>query len=159
MSLKIINLILQPHLPGANELTIKPQQSKIKPWAYFQEHNDGLAQDCSNSIANALELPQSCAELSMLYSYCNNHTKVMRSSSWLLGRKKTSLTSMEQIHGTILRRCVRLFSRPGVLLANSYAIWWLTSVSIVRRSCCWCFVCRTLHRQVMNQEPEERRNE
>ena len=28
---------------------------------------DGLAQDCGNSIANALELPQSCAKPSISY--------------------------------------------------------------------------------------------
>ena len=31
-----------------------------------QEYVDGLVQDCSNSIANALELLQSCAKPSML---------------------------------------------------------------------------------------------
>ena len=32
-------------------------------------HIDGLVQDCSNSIANALKLPQSCTKASM----CDNH--------------------------------------------------------------------------------------
>ena len=33
-------------------------------WIYAN-HIDGLVQDCGNSIANALELPQSCAKPSM----------------------------------------------------------------------------------------------
>ena len=31
----------------------------------FKQYIDSLAQDCSNSIANALELPQSCARPSI----------------------------------------------------------------------------------------------
>ena len=45
-SYSIILLKLLPYFPGANELI------------------DGLVQDCSNSIANALELLQSCTKLS-----------------------------------------------------------------------------------------------
>ena len=35
---------------------------------------DGLAQDCSNSIANALELLQSCADTSICCACCTHHT-------------------------------------------------------------------------------------
>ena len=34
-----------------------------------QSYTDGLAEDCGNSLANALELPQSCAEPSIQYMY------------------------------------------------------------------------------------------
>ena len=48
----------------------------LTKWAFiFQlmtlnDYIDGLAQDCSNSIANALELPQSCTKPSK-YCYLN----------------------------------------------------------------------------------------
>ena len=32
---------------------------------FFHKYTDGLVQDCSNSIANALELLQSCTKLSI----------------------------------------------------------------------------------------------
>ena len=38
-------------------------------------HFDGLVQDCSNSIANALELLQSCAKPSILYLSHISHIK------------------------------------------------------------------------------------
>ena len=38
----------------------------VKEHLLLQGHVDGLVQNCSNSIANALELLQSCAKPSML---------------------------------------------------------------------------------------------
>ena len=34
----------------------------------WKQHNNGLVQNCSNSIANALELPQSCVKPSIFFS-------------------------------------------------------------------------------------------
>ena len=48
MSFKITHLRLQLHLTGANMLSVA--EAEI----------EGLVQECSNSIANALELLQSC---------------------------------------------------------------------------------------------------
>ena len=37
-------------------------------WSFIMDHNtNGLVQGCSNSIANALELLQSCTKPSILY--------------------------------------------------------------------------------------------
>ena len=41
-------------------------KSRGRRW-YNQPYNDGLVQDCSNSIANALELLQSCTKPSIWY--------------------------------------------------------------------------------------------
>ena len=38
---------------------------KLPPYVIYIYHIDGLVQDCSNSIANALELLQSCAKASI----------------------------------------------------------------------------------------------
>ena len=38
-----------------------------------QQYIDGLLQDCSNSIANALELLQSCTKPSILWTYLATH--------------------------------------------------------------------------------------
>ena len=43
-----------------NKSTTK--QSTTKPCVYFMEHIDGLVPDCSNSIALAMELLQSCTK-------------------------------------------------------------------------------------------------
>ena len=41
-------------------------RQQVTAWTYFTEANtNGLVQDCSNSIANALELLQSCTEPSI----------------------------------------------------------------------------------------------
>ena len=40
------------------------------------DHIDVLAQDCSNSIANAMELLQSCAK-SSIEPHLNKHTRVL----------------------------------------------------------------------------------
>ena len=40
-------------------------KQKKKKW--LKEDDDGLAQDCGNSIANALELPQSCTKASIYF--------------------------------------------------------------------------------------------
>ena len=51
INFKITHLKLQPHLPGAKDL----------------RYIHGLAQQCSNSIAKALELLQSYAKSIILY--------------------------------------------------------------------------------------------
>ena len=89
MSLKIINWKLQLHLPGANEF-INTFQAQYTKWYEFTDHSlstaldtsfhefnlnkyftlciNNLVQDRGNSIANALELPHTCAKQSIWYS-------------------------------------------------------------------------------------------
>ena len=49
--------------------------------AMVTEHVDGLVQDCSNSIANALELLQSCTKPSMLL-WINLYIDQMQYTLW-----------------------------------------------------------------------------
>ena len=47
-------------------------QDKISVMSSLEEYTDGSVQGCSNSIANALELLQSCTQPSTLYAIANS---------------------------------------------------------------------------------------
>ena len=68
LNLKVHHSKATPFLPS--NLPSKPNQRLQTDWLQdkiLQKYINGLVQDCSNSIANALELPQSCTKPS---TYC-----------------------------------------------------------------------------------------
>ena len=66
---------------GTNVMFLTKRLFQVNFWNDFQtcqtmngkEHFDGLVQDCSNSIANALELLQFCTKPSIWYSHSVFH--------------------------------------------------------------------------------------
>ena len=69
---------------------------KISPWYHIYIYIDGLVQDCSNSIANALELLQSCTKLPIcLEKHAWNEHMTWRFFSMLFWVK---YFSMNQLH-------------------------------------------------------------
>ena len=59
----------------------EPEEKKAFQKTHYRAHDyiDGLVQDCSNAIANALELPQSCSK-PPIYMNCTTQIAVV----WLL---------------------------------------------------------------------------
>ena len=68
VSLKIILSKQLPHLPRASQSVSSKCDLFPTFFAFMQDHINGLVQDCSNSIANALELVQSCAKSLISYT-------------------------------------------------------------------------------------------
>ena len=64
------------------------KQEYLQQIAGNKHYFDGLAQDCGNSIANAIELPQSCAKPMIYASFihtCNSgHTITLYTRNVLL---------------------------------------------------------------------------
>ena len=59
--------------PGIIQVTLTPNEiTSHYKIAYKPYDIDGLAQDCGNSSALAMELPQSCAKPSTMYLRCNS---------------------------------------------------------------------------------------
>ena len=58
---------------------------------HLEQHIDGVVQDCSNSIPNALELLQSCTEPSTYYSKT-------ASNALILSFANTSVHIQEKYH-------------------------------------------------------------
>ena len=53
-------VLISVDLPIKSRLTPLAMGNYMNAPMTVKEHIDGLVQDCSNSIANALELPQCC---------------------------------------------------------------------------------------------------
>ena len=68
-----IHSVIKTKLTQLNQflLQLKPHKHYKHISQFTSDHIDGLAQDCSNSIANALELLQFCAKPSISYQLGN----------------------------------------------------------------------------------------
>ena len=65
-----------------------------------KHHIDGLAEDCSNSIANALELLQSCTKPSIVNSFTNRPKSLTGKTTWLTHQAPEH--SGKKFHGNFL---------------------------------------------------------
>ena len=69
------------------------------PWT--QDHIDGLVQDCSNSIANAMELLQSCTKPS-IYIFIRFASPIHLCNNWVACIIRSCLTTIQQNSTVIL---------------------------------------------------------
>ena len=94
----------------------------------FLFHIDGLVQDCSNSIANALELLQSCTEPSMWSSYVETLVNQVN----LQSVNDTTINSSQGAANRGYRKISNISRTESQNLHESHLVWHLSLPNLLK---------------------------